>query len=114
MPLLCNAMLPILAILIASKAFRDYGTIEELLAIGPPEGEMVQLHWKQSIRGLHFFRSMSSRTVVLFTCDMTRRGIVQAGLVATRHLVLDFVTWPHTRLVSSNTSRMPEPEIFGP
>lgn len=42
-PLICNLMLPILAILIAAKAFRDYDTIKELLNIVPPEEEMLYL-----------------------------------------------------------------------
>ncbi|KAK3363749.1 hypothetical protein B0T25DRAFT_528396, partial [Lasiosphaeria hispida] len=33
MPLISNPMLPILAILIATKAFRDYETIKDLLMI---------------------------------------------------------------------------------
>ena len=37
--LVCNAMLPILAILVAIKAFRDYDTLEDLLAIQASEGE---------------------------------------------------------------------------
>ncbi|KAL8296236.1 hypothetical protein RB600_001635 [Gaeumannomyces tritici] len=61
LPLICNAMLPILAILIAAKAFRDYDTIESLLSIQPPESEMVQLQWKESILDQPFFRSMSPR-----------------------------------------------------
>ena len=43
MPLICNSMLLILAMLIAAKAFRDYDTIEELLNIVPPEEEMLYL-----------------------------------------------------------------------
>lgn len=62
MPLICNAMLPILAILVATKAFRDYDTIEELLAIEASEGEMVHLQWKESVRDLPFFKSMSARS----------------------------------------------------
>ncbi|KAL8396616.1 hypothetical protein RB594_003623 [Gaeumannomyces avenae] len=60
-PLICNAMLPILAILIAAKAFRDYNTIEDLLGIEPPESEMVHLQWKENILDQPFFKSMSSR-----------------------------------------------------
>lgn len=61
MPLICNAMFPILAILIAAKTFRDYNTIEDLLALEPSEGEMVHLQWKTSILDQPFFKSMSSR-----------------------------------------------------
>ncbi|KAK0641769.1 hypothetical protein B0T16DRAFT_431464 [Cercophora newfieldiana] len=61
MPLICNPMLPILAILIATKAFRDYETIEDLLDIQPSEREMVHLQWKESVCDLPFFKSMSAR-----------------------------------------------------
>ncbi|KAH7250906.1 hypothetical protein BKA59DRAFT_369348, partial [Fusarium tricinctum] len=61
MPLICNAMLPILAILIAAKALRSCDTLEDLLAIEPPEGEMIHLEWRAGILEEPFFRSMSSR-----------------------------------------------------
>ncbi|KAK0747306.1 hypothetical protein B0T21DRAFT_300960, partial [Apiosordaria backusii] len=61
MPLICNPMLPILAILIATKAFKDYETIEDLLDIQPSEGEMIHLQWKESVLDLPFFKSMSAR-----------------------------------------------------
>ncbi|KAK7398162.1 hypothetical protein QQX98_012469 [Neonectria punicea] len=61
MPLICNAMLPILAILIAAKAFSGYDTIEDLLALEPSEGEMIHLQWRDSILEQPFFKSMSSR-----------------------------------------------------
>ncbi|EJT68897.1 hypothetical protein, variant [Gaeumannomyces tritici R3-111a-1] len=61
MPLICNAMLPMLAILIAAKAFRDYDTLKDFLDIKPPEGEMVHLRWKDSILDQPFFKSMSAR-----------------------------------------------------
>ena len=50
-----------MAILIATKAFRDYETIEDLLEIQLLEGEMVHLQWKESVRDLPFFKSMSVR-----------------------------------------------------
>jgi len=43
MPLICNPMLLILAMLITAKAFRDYDTIKELLNIVPLEGEILYL-----------------------------------------------------------------------
>ena len=43
------------------KAFRDYDTIEDLLALEPSEGEMVNLQWRDSILDQPFFKSMSSR-----------------------------------------------------
>jgi Protein of unknown function (DUF3435) len=61
MPLICSPMLLILAMLIAAKAFRDYNTIEELLDIVPPEGEMLYLQWKESVLNTPFFKSMSAR-----------------------------------------------------
>ncbi|EJT69642.1 hypothetical protein GGTG_12526 [Gaeumannomyces tritici R3-111a-1] len=61
MPLVCNAMLPMLAILFAAKAFRDYDTFDALFKIQPSEGEMVHLQWKDSILDQTFFKSMSAR-----------------------------------------------------
>ena len=57
MPLTCSPML----MLIAAKAFRDYDTIEELLDIVPPEGEMLHLQWKEGVLNTPFFKSMSAR-----------------------------------------------------
>lgn len=64
MPLICNAMLPILAILIAARAFSGYDTLEELLALEPEEGEMMHLQWRDSILEEPFFKSMSSRRTI--------------------------------------------------
>jgi hypothetical protein len=61
MPLVCNAMLPILAIAIADRAFRDYDTIEDLLALEPEDDEMLHLQWKESILNQPFFKTMSLR-----------------------------------------------------
>ncbi|KAL2273120.1 hypothetical protein FJTKL_04930 [Diaporthe vaccinii] len=61
MPLLCNGMLPILAIAIAAKAFRDCDTIEDLLALEPVEGAMLHLQWKDSVLEQPFFKTLSSR-----------------------------------------------------
>jgi hypothetical protein len=54
-------MLPILAILIAKKAFRDYDTIEELPGIVPQDDEMHPLAWKENVLNMRFFESMSAR-----------------------------------------------------
>lgn len=61
MPLICNPMLPILAIAIAERAFRDYDTIEDLLDLEPEDDEMLHLQWKESILDRPFFKTMSSR-----------------------------------------------------
>ncbi|KDN70506.1 hypothetical protein CSUB01_07951 [Colletotrichum sublineola] len=61
MPLICNPMLPILAILVAEKAFKDYSTLAELLAIEPADDEMRQLRWNDSILDQPFFKSTSSK-----------------------------------------------------
>lgn len=59
--LLCfNPMLPFLARLLAHGGFRDYCTIEELLSIVPPEGEMLQLYWKEELLDTPFFQSQPS------------------------------------------------------
>ena len=51
----------ILAILVAKRAFRDYETIEELLDLVPPDGEMYPLQWRESVVDLPFFESMSAK-----------------------------------------------------
>ncbi|KAF3760107.1 hypothetical protein M406DRAFT_324906 [Cryphonectria parasitica EP155] len=63
MPLVCNAMLPILAILMAARAFRDCATIEDLLAIETTRGrdEMVRLEWKDDMLDQPLFTSTSQR-----------------------------------------------------
>ena len=42
-------MLVKLAICLANNAFRDYKTIDEVLALEPPDGEMYQLEWEPSV-----------------------------------------------------------------
>ncbi|KAK0735962.1 hypothetical protein B0T21DRAFT_288972, partial [Apiosordaria backusii] len=61
MPLICNPMLPILAIFISRKAFKDYETIEDLLNIQLLKGEIIHLQWKESVLDLPFFKSMSAK-----------------------------------------------------
>ncbi|KND89402.1 hypothetical protein TOPH_06078, partial [Tolypocladium ophioglossoides CBS 100239] len=77
MPLICNAMLPILAILISAKAFSGYDTIEDLLALEPSEGEMMHLQWRDSILDEPFFKSMSSRRT---------RGSIETAVAVRRRL----------------------------
>ncbi|RYP53371.1 hypothetical protein DL768_001616 [Monosporascus sp. mg162] len=56
--LLCfNPMLPFLARLLAYGAFRDYNTIDDLLTIVPPEGEMLVIQWKDHLLETPFFRN---------------------------------------------------------
>lgn len=61
LPLFCQLILFILAILVAKLAFRDYETIEELLDLVPPDGEMYPLQWRESMVDLPFFESMSAK-----------------------------------------------------
>jgi hypothetical protein len=61
MPLIYNARLPILAILISAKAFSSYGTIKCLLALKPLDSEIMHLEWRDSILDKLFFKSMSLR-----------------------------------------------------
>lgn len=77
MPLVCNAMLPILAILISAKAFSGYDTIEDLLALEPLEVEMMHLQWIASILEELFFKSMSSRRT---------RGSIETAVAVGRRL----------------------------
>ena len=43
--------------LLACNAFRDYRTLDELLAIVPPEGELLPLQWKEELLDRPFFVS---------------------------------------------------------
>lgn len=56
-------MLPFLARLLAYEAFRDYKTIDELLTIKPPEGEMWVVQWMEHLLETPFFRSQSSEDI---------------------------------------------------
>ncbi|KAF1964847.1 hypothetical protein BU23DRAFT_630332, partial [Bimuria novae-zelandiae CBS 107.79] len=61
-PLFCNPMLVIVAMCIARNAFRDYKSIDEVLALEPPKDEqMVQLHWNPSVRDLPFFEGSDGK-----------------------------------------------------
>lgn len=41
-----NPILFHLSRLLVEGSFRDYSTLEEVLAVVPPEGKMEQLHWR--------------------------------------------------------------------
>ncbi|KAF2685016.1 hypothetical protein K458DRAFT_301100, partial [Lentithecium fluviatile CBS 122367] len=61
-PLFCNPMLAIVAMCIARNAFRDYKSIDEVLALEPPQDEqMVQLHWNPSVLDLPFFQGSDGK-----------------------------------------------------
>jgi hypothetical protein len=61
-PLFCNPMLVIVAMCMARNAFRDYKSIDEVLALEPPEDEqMIQLHWNPSVRDLPFFEGSDGK-----------------------------------------------------
>ncbi|KAF5247033.1 hypothetical protein FAUST_885, partial [Fusarium austroamericanum] len=62
--LLCfNPMLPFLARLLAYRAFRDYQTIDDLLTIMPPEGEMWMIQWQDHLLETPFFRGQSRQDI---------------------------------------------------
>lgn len=55
-------MLVIVAMCMARNAFRDYKSIDEVLALEPPEDEqMIQLHWNPSVRDLPFFEGSDGK-----------------------------------------------------
>ena len=56
-------MLFYLSRLLARSAFREYRTYDELLRIVPPEGEMLQLHWKEEVLETPFFISESTERI---------------------------------------------------
>ncbi|KAH0542349.1 hypothetical protein FGG08_003287 [Glutinoglossum americanum] len=56
--LLVNPVLFLLAIALADNAFRDYSTLEEILAIEPPADEdLYHIEWKDDILDMPFFRT---------------------------------------------------------
>lgn len=57
---MCNPVLTLLARAIADGAFRDYSTMEELLAIEPPNDEMYCLHQSDRVHGKPFFQAIST------------------------------------------------------
>ena len=61
--LFSQPVLFILAILVAKRAFTDYGTIKELLDLVPPDGEMYPLRGSKSMADLPFFESMSAKAL---------------------------------------------------
>ncbi|KAF2007873.1 hypothetical protein P154DRAFT_568700 [Amniculicola lignicola CBS 123094] len=61
-PLFCNPMLVIVAMCMARNAFRDYKSIDEVLALEPPQDEqMIQLHWNPNVRDLPFFEGSDGK-----------------------------------------------------
>ena len=57
-----NPVAFILAIALADGAFRDYATLDEILAIEPPSDEAIwQVEWKESILDTPFCRAITSR-----------------------------------------------------
>ena len=50
-PLLCNPILVKLTICLANNVFRDYKTIDEVLTLEPPDGEMCQPVELMAVRG---------------------------------------------------------------
>jgi hypothetical protein len=61
LPLLYNPMLPILAKAIFEKAFQDFETIEQLLAIEPPEDGMRHLRFTEKLLNKPFFQGSDGR-----------------------------------------------------
>ncbi len=54
-PLFCNSVLTMLARVIANNAFRDYGTMKELLKIESSKNEMYHLRQNESVLSKPFF-----------------------------------------------------------
>lgn len=64
MPLFLNPLLPHLAFLIATKAFKNYKTLEKLLEAEPRPGEdITQLEWSDDQLDKPFYPSMSGTGV---------------------------------------------------
>lgn len=79
-PLFCNPVLTMLARAIADHAFRDYSTMEELLAIEPPEDEMYHLRQHESVLGKPFFHVIS--TGEMEKADTFSRRLRELGIRA--------------------------------
>ncbi|KAK1948909.1 hypothetical protein LY78DRAFT_664638 [Colletotrichum sublineola] len=79
MPLIYNPMLPVLA-----KAFKDYSTLTELLAIEPSDGKMLQLRWNDCMLNQPLFKSMSSKRAArkIKTANAFSRRLRALGLRA--------------------------------
>ncbi|KAI9773400.1 MAG: hypothetical protein M1840_007615 [Geoglossum simile] len=60
--LLVNPVLFLLAIALADNAFRDYCTLEEILAIEPPtDDNFFHVEWKEDILDVPFFQTTNSQ-----------------------------------------------------
>ena len=79
-PIFCNSVLTMLAKAIADHAFRDYSTMEELLAIEPPEDEMYHLWQHESVLDKPFFYMIS--TGEMEKADTFSRCLRELGLRA--------------------------------
>jgi len=79
-PLFCNPVLTMLARAIADHAFRDYSTMEELLAIEPPENEMYHLRQHESVLDRPFFPVIS--TGEMEKADTFSRRLRELGIRA--------------------------------
>ena len=80
-PLFCNPILTHLAMFIARRAFRDFTTIEEPLALAPPEGdEMVLLAWKEDLLDKPIYQRKDGKidSVSTFTARL-RALCIRAG-----------------------------------
>jgi hypothetical protein len=60
--LLVNSVLYLLAIALADNAFRDYSTLEEILAIElQTDEDLCYIEWKDDILDVPFFQTMTSQ-----------------------------------------------------
>lgn len=72
--LLClNPLLPIIARLLASGAFRDYSSFDELTRIRPTTEEPVSLHWKTELLDSPFFKSYSNEEKIETASSFSHR-----------------------------------------
>jgi len=75
-------MLVKLATCLANNAFRDYKTIDEVLALEPPDGDICQLEWEPSVLDTPFYRDAEGQidTANEFSTQMRALGF-RAGYI---------------------------------
>lgn len=76
---------------IARRAFRDFTTIEELLAPAPPEGdEMVLLAWKEDLLDKPIYQRKDGKIDSVFTFNACLRALCTRAGYAVPPTIHDF------------------------
>ncbi|KAG6901097.1 hypothetical protein C0995_000798 [Termitomyces sp. Mi166 len=90
-PLFCNPILTHLAMFIAKGAFRDYKTMEELLALEPPdEEEMYLLRWEPEMYDRPIYQRKDGKMESASTFSNRLRGLAHRAGYPNPPTVHDF------------------------